>query len=74
MVFPLSTHGKNIGEAERAASVFLGGALWLTAFKRQSPTTLLGAVVGTICLMRGITGHSRLYSGLASTARTIARP
>ena len=61
MVFPLSTHGKNIGEAERAASVFLGGALWLTAFKRQSPATVLGAVIGTICLMRGITGHSRIY-------------
>ena len=61
MVFPLSTHGVNIGEAERAASVFLGGALWLTAFKRRSPATVLGAVVGTICLMRGVTGHSRIY-------------
>ena len=61
MVFPLSTRGQNIGEAERAASVFLGGALWLSAFKRQTPATIGGAVVGTILLMRGATGHSRLY-------------
>ncbi len=58
MTFPLSTQGVNVGTLERAASLFLGGALLLTAFNRRS---ILSGLAGALFVARGASGHSRLY-------------
>lgn len=60
-VFRLSTQGQNVGGFERAVSTFLGGALLLSGLRRRSASGAAFAAAGGALLLRGLSGHSRLY-------------
>lgn len=61
MVYPLSTQGHNVGDAERIGSALVGGALVLMGLQRRSLSGTLMALVGGALVAQGATGHSRIY-------------
>lgn len=62
-----STPAKNVGEAERVASVVAGTLLIATGVKRFSLPGLVAAGIGVHLVRRGMSGHCALYQMLNVT-------
>jgi uncharacterized membrane protein len=59
----------NVGETERYGSIIGGAALATAGLSRRSLPGLLIAALGGLLILRGVTGHCRLYKSVgASTA------
>ncbi len=56
-----NTEKINLNDFERKVSLIGGGALLLYALKKGSLGSLLSAFMGVGLLMRGTSGHSRIY-------------
>jgi uncharacterized membrane protein len=55
---------RNVGDAERVASVALGGMLAATGLKKRGLGGLLLALAGAELIRRGSTGHCMLYDAI----------
>ncbi|HEX4144186.1 MAG TPA: DUF2892 domain-containing protein [Pirellulales bacterium] len=67
----------NVGEAERAVSLVVGGALAVRAIQRMDVVTLALAALGAGLIFRGATGHCGLYQLLGTQSvchRSGAKP
>jgi hypothetical protein len=56
-----SSRAVNVGEAERAVSLIVGGALAVRAIQKMDVSTLALAALGAGLIFRGVTGHCGLY-------------
>jgi len=56
--------GRNVGGAERLASVATGAALGLYGLSQRKPAGLMLAAVGAYLVNRGATGHCHVYDAL----------
>ena len=54
----------NVGRAERAASVAVGGVMAVAGLRRGSVAGLLAAAAGGVLLFRGLSGHCPLLGAL----------
>ncbi len=64
----------NVGQAERYISILGGAALAVAGLSRRNLPGLLLAAVGGLFMMRGVSGHCRLYESIGvSTAATRRR-
>lgn len=56
--------GHNVARAERIGSVAIGAALVTYGVRRRDPAGLIAALVGSVFLQRGATGHCAVYGAL----------
>lgn len=55
---------KNVGAAERLASMAVGGLLVTWALRKRSPATMAAGMIGTGLIYRGASGHCQVYGAL----------
>lgn len=68
------SRGRNVGETERMASVFGGGALVVWGLARRGWDGALMAAIGSGLIYRGATGHCDLYQAVGvNTAKRSGR-
>ena len=54
----------NVGGKERGASAILGGALALYALAKRTAPAVVGGLIGSALLYRGLSGHCPVYGAL----------
>jgi len=63
----------NVGETERYGSIIGGAALAAAGLSRRSLPGLLMAGLGGLMILRGITGHCRLYKSIGTSTAASRR-